>query len=165
MSIEKLFGDLTSALTAQTSANAGVADAINKLADVMASAIKATTTAPAQTGDAQPVTDAKVKAPKSQPAASTAAAASQPSEAPAAETALRRGSPVTTPAPASEPEPEVTYPEVVKALVALNEATNRETALEALSRFGVTNAKQLKPEQYKAAQALFIKTLADVKAA
>jgi len=51
--------------------------------------------------------------------------------------------------PAPEPKAEVpTYASVVSAVKTLAEVKGRNVAIDLLSKFGVTNGRELKPEQY-----------------
>lgn len=97
---------------------------------------------PPTAGENDVITDVKVKAPK----APKPAAVSPPPETAAA-------------SPASTPK-AITYEAVKAALIAVSQsAGGRQLALDALSRLGVANAKDLDPGRYADALELFAAAL------
>lgn len=50
--------------------------------------------------------------------------------------------------PPVKPTPPPKYDDVREAILSLSERVNMPAAVEVLSRFGVTHAKELKPDQY-----------------
>lgn len=57
----------------------------------------------------------------------------------------------TEAAKSSDDKPQPTYDDVKAAVIKLSQAKGRDTVVDVLSRFGVTKAPDLKPDQYAGA--------------